>query len=185
MNAPNAKRAKVEGEGASESPVQDGEAETAVEAFDEVDSEREETHADADMEDLEDLAEGADDASDLAIKLSATKAKKKKDKGNGGFKENPYTYISPDDPILQGCMCVPWISLAIFANSELAEHVSTSLHPSLHLTSLCATRMAKPCAPSISPMGSLRRLCNTTIIPGCASLIAAQKCLRNKTAGVG
>ena len=31
---------------------------------------------------------------------------KGKAKGDGGFKENPYTFLSPDDLILQSCMFV-------------------------------------------------------------------------------
>lgn len=37
---------------------------------------------------------------------AAQPKKKVKDNssGNGGFKENPYTFLSPEDPILCGCM---------------------------------------------------------------------------------
>jgi multisite-specific tRNA:(cytosine-C5)-methyltransferase len=36
----------------------------------------------------------------------ATGKGKAKVKGDSGFKENPYTYLAPDDPILQSCMYV-------------------------------------------------------------------------------
>jgi multisite-specific tRNA:(cytosine-C5)-methyltransferase len=36
----------------------------------------------------------------------AVPKKKGKAKGDGGFKENPYTYLTPSDPILQSCMYV-------------------------------------------------------------------------------
>jgi multisite-specific tRNA:(cytosine-C5)-methyltransferase len=44
-----------------------------------------------------------------AVPKAAQKADVKgkgKAKGDGGFKENPYTFLSPDDPILQSCMYV-------------------------------------------------------------------------------
>jgi multisite-specific tRNA:(cytosine-C5)-methyltransferase len=31
-----------------------------------------------------------------------------KSSGNESFKENPYTFLAPDDPILASCMCVPF-----------------------------------------------------------------------------
>jgi multisite-specific tRNA:(cytosine-C5)-methyltransferase len=40
-------------------------------------------------------------------KLKAKGKPEAKDKdGGGSFKENPYTFLSPDDPILQSCMFV-------------------------------------------------------------------------------
>lgn len=44
------------------------------------------------------------------IKMKATheaptmKGKSKSSRGGGSFKENPYTFLSPDDPILLSCM---------------------------------------------------------------------------------
>jgi len=32
------------------------------------------------------------------------KGKNKSTQGRGSFKENPYTFLSPDDPILLSCM---------------------------------------------------------------------------------
>ena len=34
-------------------------------------------------------------------------------RGEGGFKENPYTFLAPDDPVLVSCLCVPSLCPAI------------------------------------------------------------------------
>ena len=42
---------------------------------------------------------------DTELETSTVKANsKKKVKDGGSFKENPYTFLSPDDPILRSCM---------------------------------------------------------------------------------
>ncbi len=35
---------------------------------------------------------------------------KKLARGEGGFKENPYTFLAPDDPVLVSCLCVHFLS---------------------------------------------------------------------------
>lgn len=41
-----------------------------------------------------------------------------KAKGDGGFKENPYTFLSPDDPILQSCMYVVDLGFSFTRDSD-------------------------------------------------------------------
>ena len=48
---------------------------------------------------MEDVVEGEK----RSVEKSETKGKVK-EKGDGAFKESPYAYLSPDDPILQQCM---------------------------------------------------------------------------------
>ena len=49
----------------------------------------------------------APDAPPNTTNSNKTKTKTKgKQSGDGGFKENPYTFIAPNDPIVQGCMYV-------------------------------------------------------------------------------
>jgi multisite-specific tRNA:(cytosine-C5)-methyltransferase len=56
------------------------------------------------------------------LRQAAAKGKGKA-KGDGGFKENPYTYLASDDPILQSCMFV------------------CSSQYNFRLTSICRTRL--------------------------------------------
>lgn len=160
VNAPKAKKARIEDE-----------EDVNISHDDEAEAGREASPVDADMENVEAPVEGIANEVYPPINPSAANTKKK-DRGNGGFKENPYTYISPDDAILRGCMYVmPLISI-LFAkstNMELTERVSTFLNPSLHPMSLCATRMARPSARSTSPTGSSKPSCSIMIIRGYAS----------------
>lgn len=69
------------------------------------DAEREESMPLSEKTDdaIEDNAvENADEDSGNA-KPSGT-ASKRKSKGDGGFKEHPYTFLLPNDPILQSCL---------------------------------------------------------------------------------
>lgn len=79
----------------------------------------EESNSPIEEEFIDELTEeaGSSTVVDMPVDLSHTPAStsqsqqknRKKVKGDGGgvhFKENPYTFISPDDPIVQSCMYV-------------------------------------------------------------------------------
>lgn len=51
----------------------------------------------------EDAMEEVVEAEEQPVKKSEAKGKEK-EKGDGAFKESPYAYLPPDDPILQQCM---------------------------------------------------------------------------------
>lgn len=56
------------------------------------------------MEDVVELEAETQDQSE-GHPASTSEAKGKgKEKGSAAFKESPYAYLSPDDPILQQCM---------------------------------------------------------------------------------
>lgn len=80
------------------------------------------------------------------------KGKKGKGKGSDGggthFNENPYTFVSPDDPLLQTCMYVSMFLLHPTVLTGYTARSCASSPTSPPPTSLCATPAASPYARS-------------------------------------
>jgi len=72
---------------------------------------------------------------------------KGKVKGDSGFKENPYTYLASDDPILQSCMYVYFPYSDTRLRNICVEHDLTSTSTSRLQTCLFATLTATLCVP--------------------------------------
>ena len=117
MNAPDAKRARLEDHAAAGHSIQIDDTEALLEAHDDSVKQQDDGLEEADIDDVEgheDVIDAVTASTDKPPKIQG----KGKEKGNGGFKENPYTYISPDDPILTQCMCVLSALIVGWSNAE-------------------------------------------------------------------
>ncbi|ETW75883.1 hypothetical protein HETIRDRAFT_436831 [Heterobasidion irregulare TC 32-1] len=77
----------------------------------------------------------APDAPPNTTNSNKTKTKTKgKQSGDGGFKENPYTFIAPNDPIVQGCIRQLSLTPAFPASNVLVRNPAGDPARSLYLT---------------------------------------------------
>jgi hypothetical protein len=96
------------------------------------------------------LMEGMAEEPTTSTPQQAVAKGKGKVKGDSGFKENPYTYLASDDPILQSCMYVYFSSyFDAWLRNICVEHDLTSTPTSRLQTCLSATLMATLCVPFI------------------------------------
>lgn len=72
-----------------------------------------ETETDADVADVSEEAKA--EIADAPQPTGPTmRIGKKLARGEGGFKENPYTFLAPDDSVLVSCLCVLFPSAFIY-----------------------------------------------------------------------
>lgn len=168
---PEAKRPRLEGEGAAE--AQEEPSNTASESG---------APSTTNFTSLEvEMIEPADNAP-VNLKPDIVKSV-----GNESFKENPYTFLSADDPILTSCMCVYYILKASKApiQEPCVANVWTSDRISLRPTSLFEILKASQHGRSTLPMTWSRILFNTMTTPAFGSRLQAPKSCQNKRGARG
>ncbi|KAF7973923.1 hypothetical protein HWV62_13980 [Athelia sp. TMB] len=133
INAPDAKRARLEDHAAADRSIHIDDTEALLEAHDDSAKEQDVDLEEADMDDVEGLEDDIDAVTASTDKPQKTQGKGK-EKGNGGFKENPYTYISPDDPILTQCITRLNFSASFPSSNVLVRNAAGEAVRSLYIT---------------------------------------------------